>query len=164
MDCSPPGYSVHGISQARILEWAAIPFTRGFSRPRNWTCVSCIGRQSLPASREALLRNWSLAKENVLSQDDALSHLCSLHPLNSVKESLPYFKTGQFWRAGQNSQSSPSDSRIPRIPQEFSELPNHQNSPSDCLSLICNSITIQFLPLSHPSAIIPLYVLSWGHS
>ena len=34
MDCSPPGSSVHGISQARILEWAAISFSRGSSRPR----------------------------------------------------------------------------------------------------------------------------------
>ena len=31
MDCSPPGSSVHGISQARILEWVAIPFSRGSS-------------------------------------------------------------------------------------------------------------------------------------
>ena len=31
MDCSPPGSSVHGILQARILEWVAIPFSRGFS-------------------------------------------------------------------------------------------------------------------------------------
>ena len=31
MDCSPPGFSVHGILQARILEWVAIPFSRGSS-------------------------------------------------------------------------------------------------------------------------------------
>ena len=42
MDCSPPGSSVHGILQARILEWAAIPSSRGSSWPRNWTWVSCI--------------------------------------------------------------------------------------------------------------------------
>ena len=42
MDCSPPGSSVHGILQARILEWAAISFSRGSSRSRNWTWVSCI--------------------------------------------------------------------------------------------------------------------------
>ena len=42
MDCSPPGSSVHGISQARILEWVAIPFYRGSSQPRDWTWVSCI--------------------------------------------------------------------------------------------------------------------------
>ena len=44
MDCSLPGSSVHGIYQARILERVAISFSRGFSRPRGWTCVSCNGR------------------------------------------------------------------------------------------------------------------------
>ena len=43
MDCSPPGSSIHGILQARILEWVAISFSRGSSRPRDWTWVSCIG-------------------------------------------------------------------------------------------------------------------------
>ena len=38
--CSPSGSSVHGISQARVLEWVAISFSRGFSQPRNWTQVS----------------------------------------------------------------------------------------------------------------------------
>ena len=42
MDCSPPGSSVHGISQARILERIAIPFSRGSSQPRNQTQVSYI--------------------------------------------------------------------------------------------------------------------------
>ena len=41
MDCSPPGSSVHGIFQARILEWFAISFSRGSSQPRDWTQVSC---------------------------------------------------------------------------------------------------------------------------
>ena len=50
--CSPPGSSVHGILQARILEWAAIPFSRGSSQPREWTWVSCIGRQILYITRE----------------------------------------------------------------------------------------------------------------
>ena len=35
MDCSPPGSSVHGILQARILEWVAIPFSRESSQPRD---------------------------------------------------------------------------------------------------------------------------------
>ena len=42
MDYSPPGSSVHGILQARILEWIAISFSRGSSSPRDWTQVSCI--------------------------------------------------------------------------------------------------------------------------
>ena len=44
MDSILPGSSVHGISQARILEWVVIPFSRGSSWPRDWTWVSCIGR------------------------------------------------------------------------------------------------------------------------
>ena len=42
MDCSPPGSSVHGILQARILEWVAISFSRESSEPRDRTQVSCI--------------------------------------------------------------------------------------------------------------------------
>ena len=41
-DCSPPGSSVHGILKARILEWVAIPSSRGSSQPRDRTQVSCI--------------------------------------------------------------------------------------------------------------------------
>ena len=42
MDCSPPGSSVHGILQARTLEWVAISFSRGSSQPRDRTLVSRI--------------------------------------------------------------------------------------------------------------------------
>ena len=42
MDCSLPSSSVHGILQARVLEWGAISFPRGSSWPRDWTQVSCI--------------------------------------------------------------------------------------------------------------------------
>ena len=42
MDCSLPGSSVHGIVQARILEWVAISFSRGSSQPRDQTRVSHI--------------------------------------------------------------------------------------------------------------------------
>ena len=46
-DYSPPGFFVHGILQASILEWIAVPFSRGSSRPRNRTPVSCINQQIL---------------------------------------------------------------------------------------------------------------------
>ena len=42
IDCSPTGSSVHEILQARILEWVAIPFSRGSSHPKDWTQVSRI--------------------------------------------------------------------------------------------------------------------------
>ena len=57
MDCSLPGSSIHGILQARILEWIAMPFSRGSSQPRDRTHVFCIGRWILyqRATREAPL-------------------------------------------------------------------------------------------------------------
>ena len=56
MDCSPPGSSVYGILQARILEWIAIPFSRGFSQPRDQTQVSCIASEffSIRATRNGI--------------------------------------------------------------------------------------------------------------
>ena len=54
MDCSPPGSSVHGVLQARILEWVAMPSPRRSSRPRDWTlrllCLLHWQADSLPPS------------------------------------------------------------------------------------------------------------------
>ena len=47
VDCSPPCSSVHGIFQARVLEWVAISFSRGFSLPRDRTQVSRIVSKTL---------------------------------------------------------------------------------------------------------------------
>ena len=51
-DCSPPGSSVHGILQARILEWVAISSSKGSSQPRDRNCVSCLQAASLPLSQQ----------------------------------------------------------------------------------------------------------------
>ena len=68
-DGSPPGSAVHGILQARILEWVAIPFSRGSSQPRNWTQVSCIvirfftvwvANMMSPAKNILIMRNVGL--------------------------------------------------------------------------------------------------------
>ena len=55
MDYSLPGSSVHGILQAKMLEWVAILFSRGSSWPRGWTWVSCIADRffAVWATREA---------------------------------------------------------------------------------------------------------------
>ena len=58
-DYSPPGFSLHGILQARILEWVAIFFSRGYSRPRNWTQVSCIAGRFLTI--------WATGESQVMS-------------------------------------------------------------------------------------------------
>ena len=74
MDCSPPGSSGHGILQARILEWVAMPSTRGSSQPGNRTGVSfisCIAgrffthgalREALPGTR-ASENTWGLGPD-----------------------------------------------------------------------------------------------------
>ena len=56
MDCSPPGFSVHEILQARILEWIVIPFSRETARPKDWILVSCIAGRffTIGATRKSL--------------------------------------------------------------------------------------------------------------
>ena len=49
MSCSPPGSSVHGISQTRILKWVPISFSRGFSSPRGQALISVTWADSLPS-------------------------------------------------------------------------------------------------------------------
>ena len=68
MDCTLPGSSVHGILQARILEWVAISFSRGFSQPRYWTWVSCIAGRffTIWATREALAYRAAICSRNTM--------------------------------------------------------------------------------------------------
>ena len=69
MDCRLPGFSIHGIFQARILEWVAISFSRGSSQPRNKTWVSWIAGRCLTlwATRQAQGQmNGSLKKKSFL--------------------------------------------------------------------------------------------------
>ena len=72
VDCGPPGSSVHGILQARILQWFAISFSRGSSWPRDRTQVSCIAGRlfNLWATREApilILRLFIKTNSNSLT-------------------------------------------------------------------------------------------------
>ena len=69
MDCSLPGSSVHGILQARMLEWVVIPFSRESSQPRDWTWISCIvGRFfTVWATREAPFHRYYVNNRDVLS-------------------------------------------------------------------------------------------------
>ena len=70
MDCSPPGFSVHGILQARILEWLAIPFSRESSQPRDWTWVSFIAGRffTIWITREAHFTYGNIYISVLLSQ------------------------------------------------------------------------------------------------
>ena len=66
MDCSPPGSSVHGILQARILEWVAFPFSRGSSQPRDGTRSPALQADSLPAEPQGKLKNTGVGSLSLL--------------------------------------------------------------------------------------------------
>ena len=63
MDYSPSGSSVHGILQARILEWVAISFSRGSSQSRDWTQVSCIAGRFFTNWATRLEDHWRWYKK-----------------------------------------------------------------------------------------------------
>ena len=106
MDCSLPGYSVHGISQAGILEWVAISFSMRYSWLRDQTqfsCISCIGRWVLYhwATWEAPLNKYissehplPLTGTGTLSAHLFLLMSCQLH---SFIYSHPGFLYKTIW-------------------------------------------------------------------
>ena len=82
MDCSPPGSSVHGIIQSRILEWGAISFSRGSSQTRYQTQVSCIAGKffTIWATREAL---------TFKGKKQILNILCAVPEISSIPMNYP---------------------------------------------------------------------------
>ena len=109
MDRSPPGSSVHGILQARTLEWVAMPSSRGSSPPRDQTrvsCVSCIGRQFFTHRTQKLgkrvsnngLAWWLSGKQSICSGGDT-GDLGSIpgweDPLEEAVATTPGFLPGE---------------------------------------------------------------------
>ena len=96
MDCSPPGSSVHGILQTRILEWVAIPFSRGSSHPKDRNWVPCIagGFLTIWATRE----DWNIRPKskwflNYIAQRDSFnSRSIWIQTLFSWKEVCTFSK------------------------------------------------------------------------
>ena len=110
MDYNPPGYSVHGILQERILEWVAMPFSRESFQPRDWTRVSCgsciIGRfftTEPPGIERKCPRPWELRLGSgflpVSHQERKLicSFLCT-HFLNMTPSSQPHSSCSTNWK------------------------------------------------------------------
>ena len=96
MDCSPPGSSVHGISQARILEQIAIPFSRASSQPRDQS--SCIARRILAfAGKPHILcfNRCHLKKKKKLSLTPLL-HLATIHFLLMFRAKLEKYLLVSF--------------------------------------------------------------------
>ena len=100
MNCSLPGSSVHGIPQARILEWVAISFSRGSSQPRDKTWISCIASRLFttePPRKPLWLGYWRTnAKDNLGEKNAYLSTLflplfLSLYSTSSLSYCFPSF-------------------------------------------------------------------------
>ena len=87
MDCSPPGYFVHGILQARILEWVAMPSSRGSSPSRNWTWSPGLLGQSVQSLSHVQLfaTPWTAAHKAPLS----IINSQSLFKLTSIESVMP---------------------------------------------------------------------------
>ena len=91
MDCGPPGFSVRGIIQAGILEWVAISYSRGSSRPMDQThvsSVSCIGRQVFITSA-----TWE-------------AHLCNGASIKTSNELWRASRLATMWRRREGSVTS----------------------------------------------------------
>ena len=76
MDCCLPGSCVHGILQARIQEWVAIPFSRGSSQPRDRTQVSYIAGRffTIWATREAKVKSTIYKGSALLAKHFSIIH------------------------------------------------------------------------------------------
>ena len=94
-DCSLPSSSVHGILQARILEWVAIPFSRGSCRPRDWTWDSCFAGRFFTiwatSSVQSLCHVWLFATPWTAARQASLSitNSRSLPKLMSIESVMP---------------------------------------------------------------------------
>ena len=81
MDCDPPGFSVPGTSHARLLEWVAISFSRGYSWPRDQTHIFCSGRQ--------ILYNWATSISSVQYSRSVMSNSLQPHGLQHSRPPYP---------------------------------------------------------------------------
>ena len=106
LDSSLPGSTVHGIFQARILEWAAISFSRGSSQTRDQTCISCIADRcfTIWAIREAPTTvspqvNKREGTQLHLSTENWIKNVLSMAPPIRTRPSFPLsqsFPSGSF--------------------------------------------------------------------
>ena len=126
--CSPPGFSVHGISQARILEWVAVSFSRGSSQPRDQTHVSCISRRvlyhwwhmaslfnSLTSNSLALLKGQLLF---LLQDPDPLNHST---PRRMTEHSQPFRIRWFIEKFLEMALSLPQETELQQVPSRWED-------------------------------------------
>ena len=98
MDYSSPGSSDHGMFQARILEWVAISLSRGSSRPRDWTQVSCIAGR--------LFTDWATREdhehefEQTLGNSEGQGSLARCSPWDHKESDMTEWLNNSNWWHG----------------------------------------------------------------
>ena len=130
MVCNPPGSSAHGISQVRILEWIAISFSRGFTRSRDQTCISCvfcIGLQILSHSTtweapymKIPVKNLSKCLETIImwcqwkwqSKSSGTLTLCRNKKISKNFQNQPSQNSGKQSRFNRNQATGESKKRF----------------------------------------------------
>ena len=128
VDCNLLGSSVHRISQARILKWVAMPFYRRPSRPRDWTCISCItgviftaeppGGETAPGKKKKKRCSYSSSE----AQDRlGASHCIPLLPSPTL--AAPGH-LGWGWGSSSQPLSTPRTSRMWRIRKDNKSFKN----------------------------------------
>ena len=131
MDYSPPSYSVHGISQARILEWVVISFSKGSSRPRDGARVSCFSRQ-IPYH----WATWEAPKIEAPTVGKKISALSEMKQLGVLAK--PHLHALNSWCLRLNRSRTESITSLPLPPKYPQTLGLHQQPLSwemvPCLS------------------------------
>ena len=119
MDCSPPGSSVHGILQAKILEWVAISFSRGASQPRDQPRSSSLPADPLPAEPQGKSTNTGVGSLSLLQwiflaqeSNQGLLH-CRRILYQLSYQGIPYFPCNPYM-ANRRGNGGSSD-RFPHL-------------------------------------------------
>ena len=128
-----PGSSVHGILQARILEWVAISFFRGSSRPRDQTRVSC--------TADRVFTNWAMREAQSESESDSvLSDSATHSPWNSPGQNIGVSSLSLLQGIFSTQGSNPD---LPHCRQILHQL-SHKGNPCKC-NIVINEQSCVFI-------------------
>ena len=112
MGCSPPGFSVHGILQARILEWVAVLFTRGSSQPRDQTHVSL--RFSALVGRFFTTRiTWEALSPSIVHVSILFQIIFPMKLLQNIEQNFLCYTVGPCWLSILNTAVCTCESQTP---------------------------------------------------
>ena len=129
MDCSLPGSCIHEISQARILEWVAISFSRRSSQPRDWTWLShIVGRRFIIQATKEVHYKWYFLFFSISNK------LCrNITDFNILFYLKPCFGSVQFSRSLVSDSLWPHGLQHARLPCPSPNAQTHVHQVSDAI-------------------------------